>query len=88
MRWVEPKTIAQQDLQSLHRVRQVTVRQSTLLANHIRGTLPGSRRSTRLAFASPSVRLKGDARSAENDWLRAGKRAMCVSIFRREQSAE
>ena len=29
MRWVEPKTIAQQDLQSLHRVRQVTVRQST-----------------------------------------------------------
>jgi transposase len=39
MRWVEPKTIAQQDLQSLHRVRQVTVRQSTLLANHIRGLL-------------------------------------------------
>src|SRR5215469_11866815 len=33
MRWVEPKTIAQQDLQSLHRVRQVTVRQCTLLAN-------------------------------------------------------
>ena len=39
MRWVEPKTIAQQDLQSLHRVRQVTVRQSTLLANHSRGLL-------------------------------------------------
>lgn len=39
MRWVEPKTIAQQDLQSLHRVRHVTVRQSTLLANHIRGLL-------------------------------------------------
>lgn len=39
MRWVEPKTIAQQDLQSLHRVRQVTVRQCTLLANHIRGLL-------------------------------------------------
>src|SRR5215467_15698125 len=32
MRWVEPKTSAQQDLQSLHRVRQVTVRQCTLLA--------------------------------------------------------
>src|SRR5215467_6223693 len=39
MRWVEPKTIAQQDLQWLHRVRQVTVRQCTLLANHIRGLL-------------------------------------------------
>ena len=39
MRWVEPKTSAQQDLQSLHRVRQVTVRQCTLLANHIRGLL-------------------------------------------------
>ena len=39
MRWVEPKTIAQQDLQSLHRVRQVTVRQCTLLANHMRGLL-------------------------------------------------
>jgi transposase len=39
MRWVEPKTIAQQDLQSLHRVRQVTVRQSTLLANRICGLL-------------------------------------------------
>ena len=26
MRWVEPKTIAQQDLQSLHRVRHMTVR--------------------------------------------------------------
>ena len=39
MRWVEPKTIAQQDLPSLHRVRQVTVRQCTLLANHIRGLL-------------------------------------------------
>ena len=39
MRWVEPKTVAQQDLQSLHRVRQVTVRQCTLLANHIRGLL-------------------------------------------------
>ena len=29
MRWVEPKTSAQQDLQSLHRVRQVAVRQCT-----------------------------------------------------------
>ena len=39
MRFVEAKTIVQQDLQSLHRVRQVTVRHCTLLANHIRGLL-------------------------------------------------
>jgi hypothetical protein len=46
------------------------------------GRCPGRGDRTRLAFASPSVRLKGrDARRAENDWLGAGKRAMCVSIF-------
>ena len=31
-----------------------------------------------IAFRSPE---RHDARSVENDWLRAGKRAMCVSIF-------
>jgi hypothetical protein len=31
-----------------------------------------------IAFRSPEGH---EARSAENDWLRAGKRAMCVSIF-------
>jgi len=31
-----------------------------------------------IAFRSPEGH---DARNAENDWLRAGKRAMCVSIF-------
>jgi site-specific DNA recombinase len=47
-----------------------------------RGTLPGPRRSPRLSLTSPSVRLKGRMpKSAENDWLPAGKRAMCVSIF-------
>jgi hypothetical protein len=34
--------------------------------------------SLHIAFRSPEGH---DARSAENDWLRAGKRAMCVSIF-------
>jgi hypothetical protein len=46
-----------------------------------RGTLSGSWRSTRCAFTSPSVRLKGKMPEAQNDWLRAGKRAMCVSIY-------
>ena len=31
-----------------------------------------------IAFRSPEGH---DAKSVENDWLRAGKRAMCVSIF-------
>jgi transposase len=39
MRFVEPKTGVQQDLQALHRVRQVNVRHCTLLANQIRGLL-------------------------------------------------
>jgi hypothetical protein len=34
--------------------------------------------SLHIAFRSPEGH---DAGSAENDWLRAGKRAMCVSIF-------
>lgn len=34
--------------------------------------------SPHIAFRSPEGQ---DAKSAENDWLRAGKRAMCVSIF-------
>jgi transposase len=37
MRFVEPKTVAQQDLQALHRVREVAVHHCTLLANHVRG---------------------------------------------------
>ena len=39
MRFVEPKTAGQQDLQALHRVRQVNVRHCTLLTNQIRGLL-------------------------------------------------
>ena len=39
MRFVEPKTVAQQDLQALHRVREVAVHHCTLLANHMRGLL-------------------------------------------------
>lgn len=39
MRFVEPKTVAQQDLQALHRVREVAVHHCTLLANHIRSLL-------------------------------------------------
>jgi len=39
MRFVEPKSVAQQDLQALHRVREVAVHHCTLLANHIRSLL-------------------------------------------------
>ena len=37
MRFVTPKTLAQQDIQSLHRVRSERVRQRTAKANQIRG---------------------------------------------------
>ena len=50
-----------------------------------RGTLPRSRRSTRSAFTSPSVRLKG---TMSDDWLRAGKRAMCVSVRKERRANE
>jgi hypothetical protein len=65
-----------------HRSRQPEACQSKSPSGHQAGARPGTRRSTRLAFTSPSVRLKGTMLEARrNDWLRAGKRAMCVSIF-------
>jgi transposase len=39
MRFVAIKTIAQQDLQSVHRIRTVLVQQRTAKVNHIRGLL-------------------------------------------------
>jgi transposase len=39
MRWVTVKTIEQQDIQGLHRIRQSMVKQRTGLANQIRGLL-------------------------------------------------
>lgn len=39
MRYVEAKTVAQQDIQLLHRIRQRQVQQRTALANQIRGQL-------------------------------------------------
>jgi transposase len=39
MRFVPPKGIAHQDIQSLHRIRQRLVRQRTSLVNEIRGLL-------------------------------------------------
>lgn len=39
MRFVSPKTIEQQDLQSLHRIRSLLVQERTALANQIRGLL-------------------------------------------------
>jgi transposase len=39
MRFVEPKSSAQQDLQSLHRVRALLVRDLTALSNQLRAIL-------------------------------------------------
>jgi len=39
MRWVTPKSIAQQDLQTLHRVRARLLRDLTALSNQMRGVL-------------------------------------------------
>jgi transposase len=39
MRFVAPKTVAQQDLQGLHRIRQRLVQSLTALINQIRGLL-------------------------------------------------
>jgi transposase len=39
MRFVEPKSLAQQDLQSLHRARALLVRERTALSNQVRGLL-------------------------------------------------
>jgi transposase len=39
MHFVRPKTIEQQDLQSLHRIRSLLVQERTAIANQIRGLL-------------------------------------------------
>ena len=39
MRFVAPKTVKQQDLQSLHRIRSLLVQERTAIANQIRGLL-------------------------------------------------
>lgn len=39
MRFVSPKTIEQQDLQSLHRIRSLLVQERTAMANQLRGLL-------------------------------------------------
>jgi transposase len=39
MRFVELKTIAQQDMQSIHRARRLLIKQRTQAANHLRGLL-------------------------------------------------
>ena len=39
MRFVSPKTIEQQDLQSLHRIRSLLVHARTAIANQLRGLL-------------------------------------------------
>jgi transposase len=39
MRWVQPKSVAQQDLQVLHRARALLMRELTALSNQMRGVL-------------------------------------------------
>ena len=39
MRFVEIKTLEQQDLQTLHRIRRLAIKQRTQVANHLRGLL-------------------------------------------------
>lgn len=39
MRFISPKTIKQQDLQSLHRIRSLLIQERTAVANQIRGLL-------------------------------------------------
>jgi transposase len=60
MRFVAIKTIAQQDLQSVHRIRTVLVQQRTAKVNHIRGLLAEygiivARRVEKLRKALPSL---------------------------------
>ena len=39
MRFISPKTIEQQDLQALHRIRSLLIQERTAVANQIRGLL-------------------------------------------------
>jgi hypothetical protein len=57
---------------------QIAFRSSTGFFGDAAGVAQIDPISLRIAFRSPEGH---DAGIAENDWLRAGKRAMCVSIF-------
>lgn len=60
MRFVAPKSIEQQDLQALHRCRQLAIKQRTMLANQLRGLLAEyglviSKSITRLRQQLPAI---------------------------------
>jgi len=74
MRYVSSKTIAQQDIQLLHRIRQRQVQQRTALVNQIRGQLLEYGIAIPKGISQVRSRLAGILEDAENEltpWARA-----------------
>jgi len=67
MRYVSPKTIAQQDIQLLHRIRQRQVQKRTALVNQIRGQLLEYGISIPQGISQVRNRLAGILEDGENE---------------------
>jgi transposase len=72
MRFVEIKTLEQQDMQTLHRVRRLAIKQRTQIANHLRGLLGEYGIAMRQGIAP--LRREAAELAAEPDRLTAGMR--------------
>jgi transposase len=72
MRFVEIKTLEQQDLQTLHRVRRLAIKQRTQVANHLRGLLAEYGIVVRTGIAA--LRREATELAAEPGRLTAGMR--------------
>lgn len=72
MRFVEVKSVAQQDIQSLHRARGLLIKQRTQLANQIRGLLAEYGIAVRRSI--PALRREAAELAAEPERLTAAMR--------------
>jgi transposase len=72
MRLVTIKTLEQQDMQTLHRLRRLIVKQRTQVANHLRGLLAEYGIAVRMSIAA--LRREATELTAEPDRLTGGMR--------------
>lgn len=87
MRFVAIKTIGQQDVQALHRVRQLLVHQRTAIINHVRGVL--AERGI-VAAQSPAAfhRAMPDVVASQDDEFSQFCRGLIVELLEQLKSVE
>ena len=87
MRFVAVKTVEQQDIQALHRLRQLLVHQSTAIVNHIRGLL--GERGIAIAQSPAALhRAMPEVLSSDNAELTQFCRGLVVEMLEHLRSIE